>query len=148
MKNAALSPYQKKLRDPRWQKKRLEILERDEWRCQRCRSTEKTLAVHHRVYFDKEEPWEVADTALETLCEECHQEETDNGKEAEKHLIMTLRGLGVPWFALDVFAYEMQRCFPPLKTDDALTVIAVLKKYLPKISEAMGLEPPDGPLEE
>ena len=28
--------YSEKLKDPRWQKKRLEILERDNFRCQYC----------------------------------------------------------------------------------------------------------------
>ena len=39
--------YSEKLRDPRWQKRRLEILERDAWQCQACLSTAKTLHVHH-----------------------------------------------------------------------------------------------------
>lgn len=28
--------YAKKLMDPRWQKKRLEIFKRDGWKCQNC----------------------------------------------------------------------------------------------------------------
>src|SRR5262245_56290118 len=55
--------YQEKLRDPRWQRKRLEILERDQWTCQRCHSTTKTLHVHHRIYRHGLEPWEI-DTDL------------------------------------------------------------------------------------
>ena len=42
--------YAEKLKDPRWQKKRLEILERDAWVCQKCFDTKSTLHVHHRIY--------------------------------------------------------------------------------------------------
>lgn len=65
--------YAQKLRDPRWQKKRLHILERDKWTCQSCRSTTKTLQVHH-LFYAKREPWEYPDQAYQTLCEGCHRE--------------------------------------------------------------------------
>ena len=39
------SEYSQKLKDPRWQKKRLQILERDEWNCQICHDNESTLVV-------------------------------------------------------------------------------------------------------
>lgn len=42
--------YIEKLRDPRWQKKRLQILERDGFACQSCYDTETTLHVHHCTY--------------------------------------------------------------------------------------------------
>lgn len=62
--------YAEKLRDPRWQKRRLHILERDGWRCARCDADDKMLVVHH-VWYHRE-PWEAPDEALITLCEECH----------------------------------------------------------------------------
>ena len=62
--------YKTKLKDPRWQKRRLEILKRDDFRCLLCGSRDKTLHVHHRMYFG--DPWEAPDWALETHCEECH----------------------------------------------------------------------------
>lgn len=71
--------YSQKLRDPRWQKKRLQILELDNWTCQSCRSTTKNLQVHHLVYR-KIDPWDYADVCYQTLCEDCHpirQELTD-----------------------------------------------------------------------
>jgi 5-methylcytosine-specific restriction endonuclease McrA len=34
--------YGDKLKDPRWQKRRLEIFKRDEWTCQQCGDTETT----------------------------------------------------------------------------------------------------------
>jgi hypothetical protein len=69
--------YAAKLRDPRWQKKRLEIMNRDEWCCQLCFDDESTLVVHHRLYLPNKEPWEYPDELLITLCEDCHNRETD-----------------------------------------------------------------------
>ncbi|MEM1337294.1 MAG: HNH endonuclease [Bacteroidota bacterium] len=62
--------YSKKLKDPRWQKKRLKILERDNWTCQHCGDTETELQVHHWKYNG--EPWEANDSDLATLCKDCH----------------------------------------------------------------------------
>lgn len=69
-----MTPYQHLLRDPRWQKRRLEILERDGWQCQQCGSVDRELQVHHRWYAHGAAPWESPDQALLTLCCVCHQE--------------------------------------------------------------------------
>ena len=76
--------YSEKLRDPRWQRKRLEIMERDEWRCKHCQSTDKTLTVHHYFYLGN--PWEVDNQFLATLCEDCHQQRQDLDSDAKKML--------------------------------------------------------------
>jgi len=69
------SDYAQKLKDPRWQRKRLEILNRDFFACMRCFSETKTLHVHHRLYNKSAEPWDYDNDVLVTLCEDCHQEE-------------------------------------------------------------------------
>lgn len=71
-----MTSYSEKLKDPRWKKRRLEILRRDCHECQGCnaRASEGPLHVHHRWY--QGEPWEAPDDALTTLCERCHEEET------------------------------------------------------------------------
>jgi hypothetical protein len=38
--------YADLLKDPRWQKKRLEVLESNGWACEACGSATKTLHVH------------------------------------------------------------------------------------------------------
>ena len=71
--------YSEKLRDPRWQKKRLTIFDRDGWQCLFCNSKEKNLQVHHVIY-KKLNPWEYPDYLYQTVCEDCHierQELTD-----------------------------------------------------------------------
>lgn len=72
------SEYTQWLKDPRWQKKRLEIMQRDGFRCKKCKSDNNTLHVHHKYYIYKKNPWDYPDELLVTLCEDCHQEEEDN----------------------------------------------------------------------
>lgn len=72
--------YSEKLLDPRWQKKRLEILQRDSFTCRNCSSMEKTLHVHHLNYERGVEPWEYPEYYMVTLCKDCHLEIEANGK--------------------------------------------------------------------
>lgn len=66
--------YADKLKDPRWQKRRLEIMGRDHFKCCDCEAEDKTLAVHHLYYVSGREPWEYPDWSLSTLCESCHKQ--------------------------------------------------------------------------
>jgi hypothetical protein len=68
-----LKTYVEKLKDPRWQKKRLEVFERDKWTCLDCQKPGKTLHVHHKYYVPKTDPWDYPLDALMTLCPECHE---------------------------------------------------------------------------
>lgn len=88
-----MTTYGEKLRDPRWQRKRLEVLSRDDWQCQRCFSRDKTLNVHH-TYYDGE-PWDVPLDALYTLCSECHEIEPAEYKEAARCVLGMLAHFGV-----------------------------------------------------
>lgn len=77
--------YSEKLRNPNWQKKRLEIMERDKWSCLDCGSglkDGKTLHVHHIEYKFGVDPWNYPDTNYETLCLDCHADR--HKKELEK----------------------------------------------------------------
>jgi hypothetical protein len=67
------SSYQKQLRNPLWQRRRLEIFHRDGWQCQSCGETGRELQVHHRWYTGGLAPWESPDIALVTLCVACHE---------------------------------------------------------------------------
>lgn len=69
--------YSELLRSPLWQKKRLKILERDDFTCQYCGCKEKELQVHHRIYHKGAKPWEYDDSELITLCSRCHEIETE-----------------------------------------------------------------------
>lgn len=65
--------YSEKLRHPLWQKKRLNILERDNWKCQFCSCDTRNLQVHH-VLYKKRDPWDYPDYLYQTLCDKCHAE--------------------------------------------------------------------------
>jgi hypothetical protein len=69
-----MKTYSEKLKDPRWQRKRLEIMNRDGWMCTICCDQSKMLAVHHRYYIKGREPWEYPNWSLKTLCPSCHQD--------------------------------------------------------------------------
>ena len=83
--------YLKKFKDPRWQKMRLEVMNRDEFACQLCYETEYTLNVHHRYYLADHDPWEYPLESLVTLCEECHESETETRPEEERALLRAMR---------------------------------------------------------
>lgn len=83
--------YQEKLKNPKWQKKRLQILERDNFKCQSCGSDKNTLHVHHRFYKKGLNPWEYPDISLLTLCEDCHKEEEAKLQERGDELIQKMR---------------------------------------------------------
>jgi hypothetical protein len=67
-----MKTYSEKLRDPKWQKKRLKILERDEFCCQLCLDTTTELQVHHLSYEKNKEPWDYDDSNFDTYCKHCH----------------------------------------------------------------------------
>jgi hypothetical protein len=67
-----MKTYAEKLRDPRWQRKRLEIMQRDEFTCTQCGDASTTLNVHHWEYM--KDPWDVPNGDLITVCERCHSQ--------------------------------------------------------------------------
>lgn len=81
------------LRDPRWQKKRLLIFDRDDWKCRRCSDKFTNLQVHHLYYNFDLLPWEYPDEALITLCELCHQK-AEFVKWVTRYGIIELKKLG------------------------------------------------------
>ena len=64
--------YIEKLKNPLWQKKRLEILNRDNFTCVLCSDTETELHIHHKGYKWGNKPWEYPDDNFQTLCKRCH----------------------------------------------------------------------------
>lgn len=63
--------YKEQLLDPRWQKKRLEILDRDNWECKLCYDPGTTLHIHH-LHYRKILAWEYQEHELITYCKHCH----------------------------------------------------------------------------
>ena len=103
-----MTAYAEKLKDPRWQKKRLEILERDEWTCQRCGDKESMLVVHHRLYYRGHEPWDYPNELLVTVCDPCHQGHHAGAREAETNLLRTLAMRGAWYEDLQGIAFDLE----------------------------------------
>jgi len=83
--------YFEKLKDPRWQQKRLEIFSRDNFNCQLCHDETSPLHIHHKNYFFNLDPWEYKNEDLITLCENCHQQETLLSQTISKEILIFLK---------------------------------------------------------
>jgi len=79
--------YLEKLKDPRWQKKRLEVLEKSNFACDNCEDDKSTLHVHHHYYIKGNEPWEYDLFELGCLCDKCHSIQHSNLSELELFLL-------------------------------------------------------------
>lgn len=64
--------YSDKLKDPKWQRKRLVIYGRDNFTCQLCNDDKTELAAHHKLYINGLDPWEYEDDLIVTVCKDCH----------------------------------------------------------------------------
>lgn len=84
--------YSDKLKSPKWQKKRLEIMDRDNFKCRTCLDDKKTLHVHHIFYDSKyKNPWDYPNCLLITLCDDCHTLEHEKDiKDVGLYLIQDL----------------------------------------------------------
>jgi len=82
--------YSDKLKDIRWQKKRLQLLEAANWKCTnlKCSTPELQLHVHHRLYRKNADPWDYEDWCYAVLCENCHAVEQYLLDEAKEVLAM------------------------------------------------------------
>jgi hypothetical protein len=90
----AMKTYPEQLKDPRWQKKRLKILERDNFTCRHCDDTKNTLHVHHLLYAKGVPPWNYPNQILVTLCERCHEQEEKHKKRWDETLAWRFRYAG------------------------------------------------------
>jgi hypothetical protein len=85
--------YKDKLRDPRWQRRRLDVLNAANWTCQDagCKSNTKTLEVHHCYYLPDTDPWDYPTDAYLALCEDCHEERQQLERDIKISLSRCLR---------------------------------------------------------
>ena len=72
-KNKKIKSYKELLKDKRWEKKRIDILNKKGCVCSKCGSTE-NLQVHHLYYDKSKNPWNYPDDAFIVLCKKCHEE--------------------------------------------------------------------------
>jgi cytochrome c1 len=115
--------YAKERKDPRWQKMRLRILERDGFACVHCGAKDKTLSVHHSYYVKGRKCWQYPMFSLRSVCDSCHDEQHSYTPEleddeswspleeweqvAELIFVMPMTQCGVVWYA----ACEIRQAF-------------------------------------
>jgi len=76
--------YTDKLKNPKWQKKRLEILNLHGFKCEKCGCEDKELHVHHRFYLKGREVWQYDNDVFQVLCCDCHEKEHSKEKEVNE----------------------------------------------------------------
>ena len=72
-----MSTYSSRLRDPRWQRRRLEIFDLYGWKCSNCQTKTEQLHAHHMIYRKGKSQWEYEDTEIVCLCDGCHEDFTN-----------------------------------------------------------------------
>lgn len=82
-----MNNYGEERKDPRWQRRRAEVYDRANWRCEYCSRSTEQLQAHHVAYIQGRKPWEYDDNHLVCLCDTCHAEKTEH----EKKLIYALK---------------------------------------------------------
>jgi hypothetical protein len=132
--------YQDKLKSPKWQRKRLEVLNRDDWKCVYCDNSSDTLHVHHKSYEHGRDPWEYEMDNFLTLCESCHKVDHEYRYESEKTLLDCLKShnfscdniTDLTIFIESMFSSGM---FPTPHDFNFFLIESHLKNYLDPIKE-------------
>lgn len=88
--------YSERLTDPRWQKMRLEVFQRDGFACRCCAETELELHAHHSWYERGRQPWEYPTDSVVTYCHKCHEAEHGRSFAGDAAVLHLLRKAGFP----------------------------------------------------
>jgi 5-methylcytosine-specific restriction enzyme A len=124
------SAYSRKLQDPRWQKLRLQVFERDGWACRGCGDADSMLNAHHTYYTNGAAPWDYPPESIVTLCGECHESEHANWECGEIRDALGANGFWSVYMreilAQAITGHPGSR---PLTKDEAWGLIGVIEKY-------------------
>lgn len=102
-------------------------MQRDDFTCRHCKSTDNFLNVHHLIYLPNCDPWEYDDKFLITLCEKCHKEE-ETLKDEDKLLLGCVLLSGIGRKNLYALAAELRRHLEDIDTRE--TKFLNLMEYL------------------
>lgn len=134
--------YSEKLKDPRWQKKRLEVLERDCFTCKQCGDTETTLHVHHFTY--SKNPWESEIHDLITYCKHCHYIVEQEKSEGDDYLCNIYKakmvGGGFLFIAERVTTYHIYRL--DKRATELVLFNSISKSIVEFLAEKLGYKLP------
>jgi hypothetical protein len=110
--------YSEKLRDPRWQRRRLEKLSAHDFSCEACGDSDNTLHVHHRIYRRGLDPWEYKDDELAVLCEHCHELE-HWCKSTMLESVLRIPPIFPVWSSITLFVAGLCMSTPPVSQRNA-----------------------------
>ncbi len=127
--------YTELLKDPRWNKRRLEILKRDNYCCVWCGSGDGILHVHH-LYYDKTlDPWEYGNDSLVTLCESCHEDEEKNKFIVNNSVTNALRSRGFENDTMGLLSESIKSERAESNSYEWVTIISFALKHSKLIKE-------------
>lgn len=86
--------YTAKRADPRWQRVRLEVFERDDFRCRCCGNGDAELHAHHSFYVHGRDPWDYPIESIITYCHGCHEAEHGRSFAGDAGVLQLLRKAG------------------------------------------------------
>lgn len=130
MKNK--NDYQELLKDPKWISKRNQILSRDKNTCQFCGCQDRYMQVHHKRYIKGKKPWEYEDKDLITLCNRCHEGETQESRELYENFLYLRDNMRDFGFSDAVIAtllsrlgdfFELYECEEPVCREEITRII-------------------------
>jgi hypothetical protein len=137
----ARKTYKEKLLDVRWQKKRLEILQRDAWKCCICSKGEEdgvTLHVHHIFYDWWLDPWEYEPETLVSLCSDCHEKEPKQYEQRYEIAVQMITAAGLPSAHLGALVRMLFNLYQ-LPKHTALDVLNACSDLAKKTRKEMGI---------
>ena len=105
--------YAQQIKHPSWQKKRLDVLEQNEFKCQECGASEEELHVHHPVYRRGAMIWQYETEELQCLCHKCHKESHAIDEQLKQALSVLDR-----CNRLAVLGYTHSMVHPPTMSED------------------------------
>lgn len=98
--------YAQQIKHPMWQKKRLEVLEANNFECEDCGAKEEELHVHHPFYRRGAMIWQYEASELQCLCHKCHKDAHALDERLKK--AMAVANSALKWRALGALeAYEL-----------------------------------------
>lgn len=101
--------YAEKLKSSRWQKVRLLIFQRDNFKCRICgKGEEGGIHAHHTIYLPDHEPWEYGHEFILTLCTDHHEDE-ELLKSEDKMIVTQLLTAGMTRRQMLNFSTELRR---------------------------------------
>jgi len=117
--------YKEQLKHPNWQRKRLEIMQRDNFKCRICGDTKKQLHVHHIFYENEADNiWNYPNESLITLCSDCHKYEHelnlfDQSLEIFKKIVLVINE-PLSMIDIDLIIYQVTMDNPEIDYKEAI----------------------------